>query len=290
MILLMFLKVNKYLFILFIIFYYIGIGLIKKASKNKILVESNFYDLYFNIDKNINELNEENIKEKKNQLKNINKEINDVSYLTKIVNEKLLIYQNNNDINNKKIINIPYKDFFILNNNNDINKNTSGFIALKSENGIKIELTQMKVKNISEQKNSDNNNEINQYNEEYLNLPSLSNKLYISSNNHSLINLIKIDLKSNKNKKEKEKEEINNINNYNSQKENENFLNYKNIDYNNINNINIINKSDINYSPFKNYNYSFDNKNKKDSLISDFSFCGNLFNTELNNLFNNEIL
>ena len=238
----------------------IGIDLIKKASKNKILVQPNFYDLNFNEDKNINKLNEENNNEKKSLLKNIDKEINEVNYLTKIVNEKLLFYKgdpNNNDINNKKVINIPYKDFFILNNNNDINQYT---------------------------------------NEEYLNMPSLSNKLYITSNNNMPINLIKIDLKNfkNKNENEKDKEEINNIINYNTEKENENFLNYNNIDFNNINNNynNIINynKGDINFSPFKNYN--FDNKNRKDSLISDFSFYGNinLFNTDLNNLFNNGIL
>lgn len=109
----------------------------------------------------------------------------------------------------------------------------------------------------------------------------LSNKLYITSNNNSPINLIKIDLKNNKNKKEKE--EINNINNYNTQKENENYLNYNNIDFTNFNNIY---KGDINFSPFKNFN--LDNKNRKDSLISDISI--NLFNNELNNLFNNGFL
>ena len=277
----------------------IGIDLIKKASKNKILVQPNFYDLNFNADKNINKLNDENNNEKKSLLKNIDKEINEVNYLTKIVNEKLLFYKgdpNNNDINNKKVINIPYKDFFILNSNNDINNNNNGFIALKSENGIKLELSKAKSAKLQDQKKSDNNNDINQYtNEEYLNMPSLSNKLYITSNNNMPINLIKIDLKNFKNKKEneKDKEEINNINNYNTEKENENFLNYNNIDFNNINNYNNIinyNKGDINFSPFKNYN--FDNKNRKDSLISDFSFYGNinLFNTDLNNLFNNGIL
>ena len=277
----------------------IGIDLIKKASKNKILVQPNFYDLNFNEDKNINKLNEENNNEKKSLLKNIDKEINEVNYLTKIVNEKLLFYKgdpNNNDINNKKVINIPYKDFFILNNNNDTNNNNNGFIALKSENGIKLELSKAKSAKLQDQKKSDNNNDINQYtNEEYLNVSSLSNKLYITSNNNMPINLIKIDLKNFKNKKEneKDKEEINNINNYNTEKENENFLNYNNIDFNNINNYNNIinyNKGDINFSPFKNYN--FDNKNRKDSLISDFSFYGNinLFNTDLNNLFNNGIL
>ena len=178
----------------------------------------------------------------------------------------------------------------MLNNNNDINNNNNGFIALKSENGIKLELSKIRNEKVPGLQKSDNNNEINQYNEEYLNFSSLSNKLYITSNNNTPINLIKIDLKNIKNKKEKEKEkeEINIFNNYNTEKENENFLNYNNFD---LNNINIYNKGDINFSPFK--NYIFDNKNRKDySLIPDFSFCGNLnlFNTELNNLFNNGIV
>ena len=94
----------------------------------------------------------------------------------------------------------------MLNNNNDINNNNNGFIALKSENGIKLELSKIRNEKVPGLQKSDNNNEINQYNEEYLNFSSLSNKLYITSNNNTPINLIKIDLKNIKNKKEKEKE------------------------------------------------------------------------------------
>ena len=120
-----------------------------------------------------------------------------------------------------------------------------------------------------------------QYNEEYLNLCSFSNRLYITSNNNiSPISMINFEQKNNiKNEKER-------LNSFFIQNENENSLN--NNDFINFNNKE--NKNDINFEFFKNNN-NIDNKFKKDSLIFD-SFYGVSFsfNPEMNNIFNNGII
>ena len=108
-----------------------------------------------------------------------------------------------------------------------------------------------------------------QYNEEYLIFFSFSNRLYITSNNNYLINLIKIEPKNKKHTKEKDEK-----NKLLIQNEKENYIN--NIDLNNSCKNNKIKNNNI------------ENKFIKDSLESDYSFYGNLnsLNQELNNQFN----
>ena len=252
-------------------------------------MQPEFYDLYINNNDNIIELDEEKKKESSNQLKleKLNNEINYINFLIKNENEKLLILQNkenDNFINNNgKILNNLYKELLQLNNGKN---NNFGLIAAKSEGGIKVELAHVNdPKNVMDQKKSDMNLGKLQYNDEYLNLCSFSNRLYITSNNNNPINLIKIDSKNIKHAKEKE--EINNY--FQIRNENENVLNNNNNNndfaYNNNEN-----RCDINFGLFKN-NHN-DMKLRKDSIVSDYSFYGNLnsFNPEINNIMNNNIL
>ncbi len=117
-----------------------------------------------------------------------------------------------------------------------------------------------------------------QYNDEYLNLCSFSNRLYITSINNTPISLVKIEPKNNKLTKGKTED-----NNLPVQNENENILNNNDFINSNKNNDN---KCEINFGIFK--NNTIENKYRKDSLISDYSVYGNLnsFNPELNTLFN----
>ncbi len=257
--------------------------MIKKASKNEIEILPDFNDFLFNDNKNIIELNEENQKEKEKilKLKKLNKEINHVNDLIKNINELSLFYQIPNNIkndfdnyinNNGKPLSILCKDLFQL--DNDKNNNV-GFIAAKSESNLKFELAHVNdPKNIMDQKKSDMNFGKLQYNDEYLNLCGFSNRLYITSNNNCPLNLIEIDTKNIKHMKEKE-----DINNLSIQNENENLLNNNFF----INTNNNGKKSEINFGIFK--NNLIENKNRKDSLLSDFSVYGNLnsFIPELNN-------
>ena len=162
--------------------------------------------------------------------------------------------------------------------------NNFGLIAAKSEGGIKVEVAHINdPKNIMDQKKTDMNIGKLQYNDEYLNLCSFSNRLYITSNNNNPINLIKVDPKNIKTIKEKE--EINN-NYFQIRNENENLLNYNyNFSVNNNDN-----KCEYNFGIFKNNH--IDNKIRKDSIVSDYSFYGNLnsFNSDINNIINNNIL
>jgi hypothetical protein len=86
----------------------IGIGLIKKVSRNQIKIESKFYKLYKKIfENNLIELNEEN-----NEIKNVEKEfikdknkklVNEINYIKKLndyLDKKLLLENENNNIIN----------------------------------------------------------------------------------------------------------------------------------------------------------------------------------------------
>ena len=163
MILQMYQKVFINIYIIFYIF--IGIGLIKKYSKNQIKVEKEIFDLYDRSqNRNIIELNEENLKSnphKKgdgdvNNCENINKEIKYVKYLYNTIKEKILLFKeniifNNNSKNNNNLLkneiekNIGEKNtivpsiFEIINiirenhlNNEDINNNNN--ILIEKEN------------------------------------------------------------------------------------------------------------------------------------------------------------
>lgn len=282
MILLMFLKVSAIIFITDNI-YDLGIGLIKKANKNQIKLQPEFYDYYYNKNNNLIDLNEETLNEEKNKLKieNIDKELDFIRNIKSEIYENLIFYQyyqigyNKPPFNNnRKILTIPYKDFF-----HSLNNNNYSFIAAKSEGGIKIEYKHVNdPKNILDQKKSDMNFGKLQYNDEYLNLCSFSNRLYITSNNNCPINLIKIEPKNKKYSKEKEEK-----NNLFIQNEKENYIN--NVDLNNSSKNNE-NKCEINFGIFK--NNSIENKFIKDSLASDYSIYGNLnsLNQELNSMFN----
>ena len=281
----MYLRVNSNIYLI-LYFINLGIGLIKKASKNQIELQPEFYDFFLSKKNNINEL-EENIDNNKNllALSKLDDEINYVNYLINLMKTKLLSHQchdiqsddiNNFIIHNGKKINIPYKELLQLNNN----KTNIGLLAAKSESGLKVESAYINdPKNIIDQKKLDMSFGKLQYNEEYLNLCSFANRLYLTSNNNNKINLTTIESKNNKHIKEKEE-----ISNFHIPNENENLLNNNNYFVNN-NNINE-NKCDINFGIFKTNH--IDNKNRKDSIVSDFSFNGNLniFNSELNNLFN----
>ena len=267
--------------------YFLGIGLIKKASKNQITLKPNFYDFYFNKDKNKIELNEENNKENVNKMKIqvLNKEINDVNYYIEHLSEKILCYKEKNNEKDKinTIINDKWKSALIpcdelLKFIYDKDKNVGLFVA-KSESELKVELAHInEPKNIMVQKKSEMNYGKLQYNKEYLNLCCFSNRLYIISNNNSPINLFKIDSKSIKFKKEKDE-----INNFYYQNENDNLLNNNNL----INSKNNENKCEINFNLFKNNLI-----NKKDLFISDIASFGNInsFNPEINYLFNSGIV
>jgi hypothetical protein len=278
----MFLKVSAIIFITDNI-YDLGIGLIKKANKNQIKLQPEFYDYYYNKNNNLIDLNEETLNEEKNKLKieNIDKELDFIRNIKSEIYENLIFYQyyqigyNKPPFNNnRKILTIPYKDFF-----HSLNNNNYSFIAAKSEGGIKIEYKHVNdPKNILDQKKSDMNFGKLQYNDEYLNLCSFSNRLYITSNNNCPINLIKIEPKNKKYSKEKEEK-----NNLFIQNEKENYIN--NVDLNNSSKNNE-NKCEINFGIFK--NNSIENKFIKDSLASDYSIYGNLnsLNQELNSMFN----
>ena len=213
-----------------------------------------------------------NLKEEKKNKENINKliinnltkEINCINDEIKNINEKLLIYKDNeinNNNKNKKSVFIPYKDLFSLfnNNNSDIS-----LIAVKSEGGLKVELAHATdTKNINIQKKTDMNLSKNQYNDEYLNLCGFTNKLYLTSNNNTPINLVKIEPKYLTHIKDKE----DNFNNGQTNNENEKLLN---------NIFGILRTNNI------------DNKYQKDSVLSDFSYFGNLnsFNFDITNMIN----
>ena len=88
--------------VLYTNFIYIGIGLLKKETKNQVKLQKEFFDIY-SIDHNyynrkIIELNEDNFSNDKNylRLQNLDDEINYISYLINITDEKLLEYENNN--------------------------------------------------------------------------------------------------------------------------------------------------------------------------------------------------
>ena len=280
---------GKLKFLFSLIIYYLGIGLIKKASKNKITLEPDFYDFYFNQDKIQIELNEEDNKENINEMKiqALNKEINDVNNLIKYLSEKMPFYQEkndendgaNNNINNKrKNILIPYNE--LLKFINDKDKNV-GFITAKSDSDLKVELAHINdPKNIMDQKKTDMNYGKLQYNNEYLNLCGFSNRLYITSNNNCPINLFKINPKNIKYKKEKDE-----MNNFYYQNENENLLNNNTNTL--INSNNNENKGEINFNLFKNNHI-----NKKDLFISDIASFGNInsCNPEFNYMFNSAII
>lgn len=170
----MFWRVRPYLFILiFNIIIALGIGLIKKDSKNQIKLLPDFFELYKNNEKNnlieLKEGNEEenNIKDeiKRCQYQELKNEINYLKRMIKDTDEKLSKENQNNNIINienlDEILDLKIKDIFDfqpinfktkeISSKNDVNKE-------ESANRKKLEL------------------------EENGNYPTNSNKLFMDSN------------------------------------------------------------------------------------------------------------
>ena len=255
-------------------------------------LQKEFFEIYSsknNYNKNVIDLDEENFsedKEDKNYLKmqSVDDEIKYINYLIKITEQNLLTYENGNNVfnNNGNKFSLTFKDILELiikaNNNGNI-----GLINPKPEDKLNMEFDYLNGGKLAQnQKKLDFNQPKQLFNDEFQNLYDLSNNIYYTSNkNNKAINVENMDIKPVK-VKDTDKEELINFK-INREKENNN-----NIDL--INNDNNENKSEIiNYNQIK--NCYFDNKMRKDSIISDYSYCGN-YNNNSNffldsNLFNN---
>ena len=255
-------------------------------------LQKEFFEIYSsknNYNKNVIDLDEENFsedKEDKNYLKmqSVDDEIKYINYLIKITEQNLLTYENDNNVfnNNGNKFSLTFKDILELiikaNNNGNI-----GLINPKPEDKLNMEFDYLNGGKLTQnQKKLDFNQPKQLFNDEFQNLYDLSNNIYYTSNkNNKAINAENMDIKSVK-VKDTDKEELINFK-INREKENNN-----NIDL--INNDNNENKSEIvNYNQIK--NCYFDNKIRKDLIISDYSYCGNYNNNNNffldSNLFNN---
>ena len=268
---------------------FIGIGLLKKETKNQVKLQKEFYDIYssnINYNKIVIDINEDNYSEEKNYLNfpNIDEEINYINYLIKITQEKLLSFENGDNFNNgEKKLTLTYEDIFEINEKKNNNGN-SDLLGIKSEDELIFEFLHGDgTKQNLKQKKSEINSGKAQYNEEYLNSRSYSNILNITSKNNFPIRMEKIDLNPSKIKERGEKDK-DGLNHYKAGNEKENIINNNYL----TNNENNENKSElINFNQMKNFHP--DNKLRKDSIISDFSCYGN-FNNNLyveQSLFNN---
>ena len=257
-------------------------------------LQKEFFDIY-SIENNYNkknniELNEDNFISDKNylQLQNLDDEINYISYLINITNEKLLKYenndQNNNNINNnnQKSLTLTIKDIMELIDKKN-NKEKVNLIYVKSGDNLNLDFVQEDERNKnSNQKKSEENHFKTLFDDDFPNLFNFSNKLFISSKNNKPINIEKLDTK---NIKFKEKEDLTNFKINNNERDIINNINFNDL----INNENNDYKNDI-ISINQNKFFRQDiNKIRKDSIISDYSNFGNLNNNIFleQNLFNN---
>ena len=138
---------------IYIIYKFIGIGIINKFAKNQIILKKEFFELYENNQKNnIIFLDEEEYKEKntnskneknKDEIKELDNEIKYVEKLDAYMNEKLSSF-NPNIINNLDILdlnlnlNIFNKN---INNSNNNNNKTINLITKKHDQNIKVDPT-----------------------------------------------------------------------------------------------------------------------------------------------------
>ena len=257
-------------------------------------LQKEFFDIY-SIENNYNkknniELNEDNFISDKNylQLQNLDDEINYISYLINITNEKLLKYenndQNNNNINNnnQKSLTLTIKDIMELIDKKN-NKEKVNLIYVKSGDNLNLDFVQEDERNKnSNQKKSEENHFKTLFDDDFPNLCNFSNKLFISSKNNKPINIEKLDTK---NIKFKEKEDLTNFKINNNERDIINNINFNDL----INNENNDYKNDI-ISVNQNKFFRQDiNRIRKDSIISDYSNFGNLNNNIFleQNLFNN---
>ena len=218
-------------------------------------------------------MDEDYLSEDRNYYKivNLDEEIKYINYLIKIMEQRLSEYNTDHKTFNNGIkLNLSYEDLCGLKSINNIQDN-SGVIIAKSEGGVNIDINKTKENNnvICPKKKDININKIIHWDDNHYPC-GYSNILAISSKNKRPINLEKIDLKNIKSKereKEKEKDEL--LTNFKVNNENENIINNMDI----INNENGDNKSEIISNQLKSFH--FDNKIRKDSIISDFSYHGN---------------
>ena len=245
--------------LLFKYFYYIGIGLIKKDSKNQIRLKPEFYNL-FNVNSNNSiELDEDENKKNYNynniikliELNNINNEIQFVNSLNEFCKEKILLYKGkiqkkNTNYDNNLNLNFLNKD---NNKNNDKNKSINLFTVCHDD-VISPEPSIDEIITILKQNNSCFDNKYNDKKELTLNLKQIKEK--------------KEELSLNKNY-----ENINSM----FKEEYTDLFNKSN------------NNNDINYKSLKNKNFHFNAR--KDSFISDISSFGDIcgFNYDKINIF-----
>lgn len=268
----------------------IGIGFLKKETKNQVKLQKEFYDIYWsqiNNNKFVIDINEDNFSDDKNYLniESLDEEINYINYLIKITEEKLLSFENggNNINNSENKLTLTNKD--ILEINDHINNNgKTGLLSVKSEDKFNVEIIQANdTKTNKKQKKSEINCGKAQGNEDYINLASYPNQLCITSKNNKPIYLKEI-APSQEKSKEVEKIKVG-LNNFKNISDKENIINNNDL----INNENTNeNKNElINFNLMKNF-YA-ENKIRKDSLISDYSCNGNFINNVFaeQNAFNN---
>lgn len=256
-------------------------------------LQKEFFDIY-SIDHNyynkkIIELNEDNFSNDKNylRLQNLDDEINYISYLINITDEKLLEYENNNKNinninNNPKTVTLTIKDIIELIDKKN-NKEKVNLISVKSDDNLNLEFEQENEQNKnSNQKKTEVNHFKTLLDDDFPNLCNFSNKLIISSKNKKPINIEKLDTK---NIKYKEKEDLTNFKINNNERDNINSINLNDF----INGENNIFKNDANnLNPYKLFRQD-NNRIRKDSIMSDYSNFGNLNNNIFleQNLFNN---
>ena len=253
-------------------------------------LQKEFFDIY-SIEHNyynrkIIELNEDNFSNDKNylRLQNLDDEINYISYLINITDEKLLEYENNNKNinninNNPKTVTLTIKDIIELIDKKN-NKEKVNLISVKSDDNLNLEFEQENEQN----KNSNpKKTEVNHFktllDDDFPNLCNFSNKLNISSKNKKPIHIEKLDTK---NIKYKEKEDLTNFKINNNERDNINSINFNDF----FNGENNIFKNDANnLNPYKLFRQE-NNRIRKDS---DYSNFGNLNNNIFleQNLFNN---
>jgi len=227
------------------------------------------YSLENKFNKIIIELNEDNFIEDKNylHLQNLEDEINYISYLINITNQRLLEYENfNKNINNNlKKLSLTIEDLYELINKTN-NKEKVGLICVKSDDNLNFDF----IHNNEPKQNSNKiKSEVNEIKTAFGDIPHVydfSNKLYISSKNNKPINIQKLDTK---NIQLKEKEELNKPK-INNEKDVISIINIKDL----INNENNEYKNDV-ININQNKNLHNDNKIRKDSLVSDYSYYGN---------------
>ena len=229
-----------------------GIGYIKKEAKNKIIwLKPELFDNF------VKKKEDHEISGKQKKLNYITQEINFVNDLLLKADKQLqsLILEEKQEKVKKYL---TFDDICLLNNNtNNISNNLLG---IKSDAQIKIELQHIdNPQKLCDEKKQDMENENLQFSEEYLNLCSFSNRLYVMSrDSKKSIDIFLIEPKTQismnnigqKNNNLKPVENINDDLHFGNE-----LVNLLRDNTNNINNIN--EENDI-YDKFRNDSYNLD--------------------------------